>query len=79
MGANHGRRSAFEKTGLGQLSHSKRKFREHGWKRPKGLIDHEVRDPKSLFLAEWQQVERVGKDPRQIKAVFQDAWAISDT
>tara|TARA_A100000171_G_C2070210_1_gene114320 strand:- start:547 stop:708 length:162 start_codon:yes stop_codon:yes gene_type:complete len=38
-----------------------------------------VRDPKSFFLAEWQQAERVGKDPRQIKAAIQDAWAILDT
>lgn len=70
-----------------QLSHSKRKlrevsrelFREHGWKMPKGLIDREARDPKNFTLAEWQQAKRVGKDPRQIKAAIQDAWAISDT
>ncbi|MEQ8403597.1 MAG: relaxase/mobilization nuclease domain-containing protein [Oceanicaulis sp.] len=70
-----------------QLSHSKRKlreisrelFREHGWEMPKGLIDREARDPKNFSLAEWQQARRVGKDPRQIKASIQDAWAISDT
>ena len=70
-----------------QLSHSKRKlrevslelFREHGWAMPKGLIDREARDPKNFTLAEWQQAKRVGKDPRQIKAAIQDAWAISDT
>lgn len=70
-----------------QLSHSKRKlrevsrelFREHGWEMPKGLIDREARDPKNFTLAEWQQARRVGKDPRQIKAAIQDAWAISDT
>ncbi len=70
-----------------QLSHSKRKlrevsrelFREHGWEMPKGLIDRNARDPKNFTLAEWQQARRVGKDPRQIKAAIQDAWAISDT
>lgn len=70
-----------------QLSHSKRKlrevsrelFREHGWEMPKGLIDREARDPRNFSLAEWQQAKRVGKDPRQIKAAIQDAWAISDT
>lgn len=70
-----------------QLSHSKRKlrevsrelFREHGWEMPKGLIDRNARDPKNFSLAEWQQAKRVGKDPRQIKAAIQDAWAISDT
>jgi hypothetical protein len=70
-----------------QLSHSKRKlrevsrelFREHGWEMPKGLIDRNARDPKNFSLAEWQQARRFGKDPRQIKAAIQDAWAISDT
>jgi hypothetical protein len=70
-----------------QLSHSHRKlrdvsrelFREHGWEIPTGLIDRDGRDPKNFSLAEWQQARRVGKDPRQIKAALQDAWAISDS
>lgn len=69
-----------------QLSHSHRKltdisrelFREHGWDMPRGLIDREGRDPKNFTLAEWQQAQRAGKDPRQTKAMIQDAWSISD-
>lgn len=69
-----------------QLSHSHRKltdlsrelFREHGWEMPRGLIDREGRDPKNFTLAEWQQAQRAGKDPRETKAMIQDAWAISD-
>jgi F420-0:gamma-glutamyl ligase len=30
-------------------------------------------------LAQWQQAKRIGKDPKQIKAVFQECWSASDT
>ena len=53
-------------------------FLHHGWTMPKGLAKASERDPKNFTLAEWQQAKRVGKDPRQIKAAIQDAWAISD-
>ncbi|MBB4305095.1 hypothetical protein GGD81_004163, partial [Rhodobium orientis] len=46
---------------------------------PRGLAQSEARDPRNFSLAEWQQAKRQGKDPRAIKAVLQDAWAISDT
>lgn len=70
-----------------QLSHSKRKlndvardlYLEHGWKMPRGLAVTGERDPRNFSLAEWQQAKRIGKDPREIKAAFQDAWAISDS
>ena len=69
------------------LSHSKRKMQdvsrdlylEHGWKMPRGLAVSGERDPRNFSLAEWQQAKRIGKDPREIKATFQDAWAISDS
>lgn len=69
------------------LSHSKRKMQdvsrdlylEHGWKMPKGLAVSGERDPRNFSLAEWQQAKRIGKDPREIKAAFQDSWAISDS
>ncbi|MBK5950851.1 hypothetical protein CCR93_15430 [Rhodobium orientis] len=54
-------------------------FLEHGWTMPRGLAQSEARDPRNFSLAEWQQAKRQGKDPRAIKAVLQDAWAISDT
>ena len=37
------------------------------------------KDPTNFSLAEWQQAQRVGKDPRQIKADLHDAWSISDS
>ena len=70
-----------------QLSHSKCKlndvardlYLEHGWKMPRGLAVSGERDPRNFTLAEWQQAKRIGKDPREIKAAFQDAWAVSDS
>ena len=69
------------------LPHSKRKMQdisrdlylEHGWKMPRGLAISGERDPRNFSLAEWQQAKRIGKDPREIKAAFQDSWAISDS
>ncbi len=68
------------------LPHTKRKlmaisrelYLEHGWQMPKGFIQSEERDPRNFNLAQWQQAKRIGKDPRIIKQVFQDCWALSD-
>lgn len=65
------------------LPHSKRKlntlskqlFLDHGWRLPAGYIDKQLTDPKNFTLDEWQQAKRIEKDPRQIKQVFQQAWA----
>ena len=70
-----------------QLSYSKNKLQtiarelyiEHGWKMPRGLANSEEHDPRNFTLAEWQQAKRIGKDTREIKTQFQDAWAISDS
>ena len=70
-----------------ELPHSKRKMQdvsrdlylEHGWKMPRGLAVSGACDPRNFTLAEWQQARRIKEDPREIKAVFQDAWAISDS
>jgi len=70
-----------------QLSFSKRKlntlsrelFLEHGWTMPAGLKQSQARDPKNFTLAQWQQAKRIGKDPKQIMAVFQESWSLSDT
>lgn len=69
------------------LPHSKRKLQdvardlylEHGWTMPRGLAVSGARDPRNFSLAEWQQARRIKENPREIKAAFQDAWAISDS
>lgn len=68
------------------LPHTKRKLMEisrdlyvqHGWKMPEGMIDRNNRDPRNFTLAQWQQAKRIGKNPKEIKRAFQEAWAISD-
>jgi hypothetical protein len=67
----------YTKNKLRQLG--KELFLEQGWELPRGYIDSRERDPKNFTLAEWQQAKRQGKDPRAIKADFQDSWAISDS
>lgn len=54
-------------------------FLEHGWKMPRGLARSEERDPRNFTLEDWQQAKRAGKDARQVKIDFQDAWAMSDS
>lgn len=69
-----------------QLSFSKMKLREvsralfvkHNWKMPDGLKDSKNRDPRNFTLAEWQQAKRAGKNAKEVKATFQDCWALSD-
>ncbi|MEW7986965.1 MAG: relaxase/mobilization nuclease domain-containing protein [Candidatus Thiodiazotropha endolucinida] len=58
---------------------SRELYIEHGWQMPPGYMDSSRRDPRNFTLAQWQQAKRTGKDPREIKAVMQDCWAISDT
>lgn len=54
-------------------------YLEHGWTMPRGFAISGARDPRNFTLAEWQQARRIKEDPREIKAAFQDAWAISDS
>lgn len=58
---------------------SRELYREHGWQMPRGLANRSERDPLNFTLEEWQQAKRLGKDTQEIKAAFQDAWAISDS
>ncbi|MEJ8561556.1 relaxase [Yoonia sp. GPGPB17] len=67
----------FYKTRLNEVS--KDLFLEHGWRLPDGYRDREQRDPRNFTLAEWQQAKRQGKDAREIKRTFREAWAVSDT
>ncbi len=68
-----------------QLSFTKQKLTElsrelylqYGWTMPDGLKQAHARDPLNFTLAEWQQAKRIGKDPKQIKAVFQECWSFS--
>lgn len=57
---------------------SKELFLDHGWDLPNGLKTYGQKDPLNFTLAEWQQAQRIGVDPREMKQLFQDAWAQSD-
>jgi len=69
-----------------QLSFTHRKLQslsrdlylEHGWQMPRGLLQQGFCDPRNFTLEEWQQAKRRKKDPRVLKAMFQDAWTTSD-
>lgn len=58
---------------------SRELFRSHGWEMPKGLRDWRERDPLGYTREEWQQARRVGLNPKQLKALFQECWNRSDT
>jgi hypothetical protein len=67
----------FYKNRLTELS--KELYLEHGWKLLDGLKDPALRDPMNFGLKEWQQALRTGRDPREIKQIFQSAWQHSDS
>lgn len=57
---------------------SRQLYIEHGWSMPKGLMNSQEGNPLNFSREEWQQAKRIGRDPRTIKAIFQDCWATSD-
>lgn len=57
---------------------SKGLYLEHGWQMPRGLMDSREHDLRNFSLAEWQQAKRMGRDPKQLKALMQECWAVSD-
>jgi len=57
---------------------SKELYLEHGWELPEGHKTNGHRSPLNFTLAEWQQAKRLDLDPREIKQIFQGAWAQSD-
>lgn len=57
---------------------SRKLYIEHGWEMPRGLMNSKERDPLNFSLQEWQQAKRAGRDPKVIKTIFQDCWAVSD-
>ena len=46
---------------------------------PMGCARIGGKSPLNFTLAEWQQAKRLGRDPREIKDVFRDAWEQSDS
>ena len=48
-------------------------------KLPRGHENPIERDPYTFSLSEWQQAKRAKKDPRALKALFQECWAQSDS
>jgi hypothetical protein len=57
---------------------SKELYLENGWELPDGHKTNGWKNPLNFTLAEWQQAKRLDLDPREIKQVFQTAWARSD-
>ncbi|CAM4418804.1 relaxase/mobilization nuclease domain-containing protein [Palleronia rufa] len=53
-------------------------FLQHGWDMPKGMLDHNLRNPLNFTHAQWQQSKRTDQDPRLIKAAIQHCWKNSD-
>lgn len=57
---------------------SRQLYLRHGWDMPRGLQDRSLRDPLNFTREEWQQANRAGLDPREIKTVIQQCWKTSD-
>lgn len=70
-----------------QLSHFKLKlmdisrelYIENDWKMPRGMMNPHECNPKNFTHQQWQQAKRTRQDPRAIKQIFQDCWAVSDS
>ena len=58
---------------------SRQLYLEHGWQMPRGLMNSKERNPLNFTMAEWQQARRAKQDPRAIKEMFKECWAVSDS
>lgn len=58
---------------------SRELYLEHGWEMPAGLVDRQDRNPLNFSREEWQQARRAGLHPKDVKRIFQESWAISDS
>tara|TARA_B110000858_G_C17809185_1_gene479959 strand:+ start:1310 stop:2635 length:1326 start_codon:yes stop_codon:yes gene_type:complete len=58
---------------------SRELYREHGWTMPAGLVDRRDRNPLNFSREEWQQSRRAGLHPKEVKRIFQESWAASDS
>lgn len=70
-------RMSHDRFKLGDIS--RQLYMEHGWKMPEGLIDPALRDPLTFDRKKWFLAKRAGKDPRDVKAAFQQCWAAADS
>ncbi len=69
-------RMSHDRMKLGDIS--RELYFDYGWKMPQGLIDPALRNPLNFDHREWMKAKRAGRDPRDIKAAFQQCWAASD-
>lgn len=53
-------------------------FIEHEWELPKGHRHLGGASPDNFTMAQWQQAQRLGLHPKEIKQSLQTAWAQSD-
>jgi Relaxase/Mobilisation nuclease domain len=68
------------------LRHSRLKLRDvsramyaaMGLEAPAGIKDRTKADPLNYDQQTWQQAKRLGEDPRDLKQIIQQAWAVSD-
>lgn len=57
---------------------SKELFLEHGWDLPDGYRIDGWKNPLNFTLAEFQQAQRAGLDPRELKQLFRSAYERAD-
>jgi hypothetical protein len=53
-------------------------YLERGWQMPRGFANSKERDPANFTLPEWQ-AKRANHDPKVLKQMFRECWAISDS
>lgn len=58
---------------------SRELYLENDWQMPRGLMNSAARDPRNYSLVEYQQAKRLGRNGRDLKAMFQECWAVSDS
>lgn len=58
---------------------SRQLYLQNDWQMPRGLMNSHERNPLNFTQAEWQQAKRAKQDPRVVKEMFQDCWAVSDS
>ena len=58
---------------------SRQLYFQYGWQMPRGFLNKEERNPLNYTLAEWQQTKRLDEDPKILKQLFQDCWAVSNS
>ncbi len=68
---------SFFKKKLKQIS--RELFIEQNWKMPKGLMNSKERTSNQFTLDEIHQSKRTKRNPNELKAMFQESWAISDS